>query len=161
MVQPPPTGDVRSVAADVLAEIAPDELPQLDGALADLARDPDRLPGPGEDELGFGGVIFGVTTAAIVAWMVEQALGFAAGLVLETATKPLRSRLVRLLLRIPLVRRLRRARPLATAPPRPLTAEELTKVRAATLESAVAAGVAASTATLLADAIVGRLATSP
>ena len=160
MGQPAPTGDVRSIAADVLAQIAPDDLPQLDAAMVEVARDPDRVPRPRDEELGFGGAIFGVSMAVVVPWLVDQALGFAAGLVLESATKPVRSRLAKLLLRIPLLRRFRR-RPLATAPPRPLTRAELAKVKAATLESAAAAGVAPDTATLIADAIVGRLATEP
>ena len=158
---PQPPNDVRSIAADVLAEVAPEELPQLDAALAELERDPDRVVRPRDDELGFGEVIFGATTALVVTWMVEQVLGFAAGLVLETATKPLRSRLVRFLLRIPPIRRFRRRRPLATAPPRPLTPQELATVKAATLESAATAGVAPNVAALLADAIIGRLATQP
>ena len=140
MGQPAPTGDpVRSVAADVLAQVAPEDLPQLDAALTELARDPDRVPKPRDEELGFGGAIFGVSIAVVVPWLVDQALGFAAGLVLESATKPVRSRLAKLLLRIPLLRRFRR-RPLASAPPRPLTREELAKVKAATLQSAAAAG---------------------
>lgn len=160
MGQPAPAGDVRTIAADVLAEVAPDELPQLEAGLAEVARDPDGVPRPRDEELGFGGAVFGVSMAVIVPWLVDQALGFAAGLVLESATKPVRSRLATLLLRIPLLRRLRR-RPLATAPPRPLTPDELATVKAATLQSAAAAGVAPDTATLLADAIVGRLAAAP
>lgn len=161
MGQPAPMGDVRSLAADVLAQVAPGELPQLNAALAELARDPDHIPKFHDEELGFGEVLFAVSDAPMTVWLVQQALGFATGLVLETATKPVWSRLVKLLRRIPLPRRFRRPRPLATRPSRPLTGAELAQVKAATLDRATAAGVSAETAELLADAIVGSLAIQP
>ena len=160
MGQPAPTGDVRSIAADVLAQIAPDDLPQLDAAMVEVARDPDRVPRPRDEELGFGGAIFGVSMAVVVpGWSTRRWVSRPAWCWSRPPSRCGRG--------WPSCCSGSRcsagsaARPLATAPPRPLTRAELAKVKAATLESAAAAGVAPDTATLLADAIVGRLATEP
>jgi len=166
-----PSRALIELARPAVAVAAPEELPLLESTVDALtARRGWRRhrASRSEDMLGFGwdGAVPVVTVAAVGA--AQAALAFLAGqaveVVREEASGALRERL-RGALRA-LVRRLRR-RPDEAPPPAaragegaaPLTAGQLREVRRVALDRALGAGLDRDRAELVADAIVGRLAT--
>ena len=144
---------VRDVVGDVIAEVAPEELPLV----TELARFDDavvvrRLRGRGRRRKALG---FGLDEVAVlatpVAWLVlDQAAQRIAGYAVDGAAKGVRAALRRVFRR--------RAAPV-TVPP--LTREQLGQVRRLVAEMAVQRGLGEKRASVIADAVVARLALAP
>ncbi|WP_428965491.1 hypothetical protein [Micromonospora fluostatini] len=144
---------VRDVVRDVVAKVAPQELPLVDGL---AAYDDDTVirrlgrAGPRREPLGFGwGEVVGLLTPVV--WLVlDQVAQRLTGAAVDEATDRGRG----------LLRRLVRARRApATIPP--LTADQLPEVRQEVCDLLVRRGVAAPTATEIADAVLRRLDPDP
>jgi hypothetical protein len=141
---------VRDVVRAVVAEVAPEELPVVDGLAAfDDARVVRRLMREGErrEPLGFGlGEL--AALAAPVMWLVLDETGRRlAGAAADEAAKGAKG----------LLRKVFRRRSEAVTIP-PLTREQLGEVHQRVLEVAVRRGLPEKRAMVIADAVVARLA---
>lgn len=140
----------RDVVKEVVAAVAPHELPLLEG-LDDLD-DEDVAAvltgrGRGRDPIRFGVTEASVLLAPVVWIVVSEFVKRGTGIVADGAFARLRA----------LLRRLRNRAPKATPVPR-LTPEQLSSVRHRTVEQASEAGIDERTAKQLADAVVSVLA---
>ncbi|MFF1497376.1 hypothetical protein [Streptomyces sp. NPDC058304] len=140
---------MRDVVRDVVAEVAPEELP-LVAALAgfDDATVVRRLSGRGRrrETLGFGlGEVAALVTPVV--WLVvDQTAQRVVSAGVDSAASGARSAMRRLL---------RRPTEAVTVPP--LNREQLAEVRKAVLETAVQRGLGEEHASMIADAVVARL----
>jgi hypothetical protein len=144
---------VRDVVRDVVAEVAPAELPLVDG----LAFDDDETvvrrlsrTGPRREPLGFGwGEVVGLVTPVV--WLVlDQVAQRLAGAAVDGTTRGTRGLLRRFV---------RRNRAPAAIPK--LTGDQLAELRREVLEQAIRRGLDAGTAIDLADTLVRRLGPDP
>jgi hypothetical protein len=144
---------VRDVVSDVVAEVAPQELPLV----AELARLDDaevvrQLRGRRRRRKALG---FGLDEVAAlatpVAWLaLDQVAQRIAGYAVDGAARGIRAALRRVF---------RRHATPATIPP--LTREQLGQVRRLVAEMAVQRGLGEKRASVIADAVVARLALAP
>ncbi|MBZ4015404.1 hypothetical protein CCS38_06525 [Streptomyces purpurogeneiscleroticus] len=140
---------MRDVVREVVADIAPEELPLVDGlALLDdtvAVRRLSRRRGPREP-LGFGlGEVFTLVTPVV--WLVlDQMANRAVGTAVDGMVEGAKT-LWRKALR-------RQSAPVAVPP---LSREQLAEVRQRVLETAAQRGLPEERATAIADAVVARL----
>jgi hypothetical protein len=158
MAAPPADPELTvELARSAVAEIAPEELPLFAATSAAYRRDPGAIDGArGRDEvLGFG-----AETAAALAPVALSVAGavveFVAGQVMEAVKGEAAGAIQRAVKRL---FRLGGDEDEQADPPPRLSAEQLQQVRAVALERAKALQLPARKAELLADALVGRLAT--
>jgi hypothetical protein len=141
---------VRDVVRDVVAEVAPQELPLVDGlAVYDDDTVLRRLSrtGPRREPLGFGWGEFVVLITPVVWLVLDQVAQRFAGAAVDGATKGAKGLMRRLV---------RSSRAPATIPP--LTADQLAEVRQDIFDALVAQrGLDAETAADITDKVVRRL----
>lgn len=141
---------LADVVRDVVAEVAPDELPLVEGLdRLDADRAVQRLARRSRprEPLGFG---FG-EIAELVTPVVWIAVDETVRRAVDGTTVGMPARVRRVLRRV-----LRRTAPARTVPP--LTREQLTEVRQAVLDLGVRNGLRSERAAALADRVVARLA---
>ncbi|MER0484605.1 hypothetical protein ABR737_40840 [Streptomyces sp. Edi2] len=140
---------VRDVVRDVVAEVAPEELPLVAGlAEFDDATAVQRLGGRGgrRELLGFG--LDDAALVTPVVWLtVHQAVQRIVGAAVGSAASAARSALRKLF---------HRRTEAVTVPP--LTREQLAEVRESVLEMASQQGLGKERASTIADALMARLA---
>ncbi|SHF56571.1 hypothetical protein [Streptoalloteichus hindustanus] len=139
---------VADVVRDVVARVAPEEIPIVDGldALgADTAARHWAKAGARREPLGFGLGDAVVVVTPIVWWAVEHV----AGRLAESATDGVVSRARRLF---------RRRKAIPRVVDLPLTPEQLAEVRRKALEAGARQGLPPERSEEIADAIVARLA---
>ncbi len=141
---------VRDVVRDVVAKVAREELPLVEGLAgfddATVVRRLGRRGGRREP-LGFGlGEVVALVTPVV--WLVvDQAAKKAAGSAVDGAAKGTKAALRKIF---------RRKAPAVAVPP--LTREQLGEVRRRVLETAAQRGLSQERAMVIADAVVARLA---
>ncbi|MFE0250515.1 hypothetical protein [Streptomyces sp. NPDC059010] len=141
---------MRDIVRDVVADVAVDELPLVDGLFRfDDATVVRRLSGRGRrrEPLGFGWGEVMVLVTPVVWLTVDQAARRAADVIVEGSAQRTTAAL----------RRVFRRRPAPVAVP-PLTREQLAQVREQVLEAAGERGISERRAKEIADAVVARLA---
>jgi hypothetical protein len=136
---------------ELLGRVAPSELPLLDETVDAFLTRPSRPRAARDEPLGFGGPELAVVTHAAL-WATFQALAFARDIAKKAAQEEGASRLRRALAR---VRRTPQQQADLT-----LTSDQLRAVRRTTHDTATEAGLPERDASLLADAVVGRLVAS-
>ncbi|MFJ9033174.1 hypothetical protein ACIRQP_32590 [Streptomyces sp. NPDC102274] len=141
---------VRDLVREVIADLAPDELPLLDGLFnLDDATAIRRLTGRGQrrEPLGFGMGEIAVLITPVVWLTLDQAARRIADAALDSASRESTA----------LLRRLFRRRQAPVTMP-PLTREQLVEVRRLVLETAERRGLPAERASEVADGVVAGLA---
>jgi hypothetical protein len=166
--QDPQAGLTAELARDMLAELAPHELPLFQPISQAYFDDPDRVAaGSDRDEmLGFGAAGAEVLLTPALLAVVSQVVAFLLDQVKENASKEgatLAGEWVRWVFG--------RARPPAASAvagaaaaaslPAGLTASQITRVRELVVKRATELKVAPAKAELLADAVAGKLAVAP
>ena len=138
---------------DVVAEVAPEELPVVDGLAGfDDATVVRRLRRGGNrrEPLGFGLGEIAVMVAPVVWIVVDQIAQKVAGTAVDGAAKGMKA----------LLRKVFRKGSARVVIP-PLTAEQLAEVRQKVFEAALQRGMSEERAQAVADAVVTRLALGP
>ncbi|MFF8477148.1 hypothetical protein [Streptomyces sp. NPDC015414] len=146
---PPEGRPVRDLVREVVVELAPDELPLLEGLLAlDDAAAVRRLEGRGQrrEPLGFGMGEIAVLVTPVVWLALDQAARRIGDIAMQRASRESAGVLRRLL---------NRSRPPVVVPP--LTRAQLAEVRRLVLETAEQRGLAATQASEVANAVVAGL----
>jgi hypothetical protein len=153
---------VAQLARSALAQAAPEELPLFRATSEAYFEDPESLgrTGSGDDMLGFGVDAALVLMTPVALTVARDVLNFVVAQVRVQADEHGKEAFDRLADR--LLRRGESAARPATAEPGPpeLTDEQLEQVRALALEKAVQLKLAPDKAELLADSLVGSLATA-
>jgi hypothetical protein len=145
---------VASLARDVLAEAAPEELPGFDAHAADY------LAGRRPADAGIGdGVGFGVEVVALLAPFAVAAARVALQVVVE-AVKEAATAEARTAVGAWLHRLLHRDVETAGGEAEPLSADVLARVQAATRDVCLQMGADPDDAALVSEAVTGRLATT-
>ena len=155
---------VAEVARDLVAKTAPHELPLFRATSEEYFKDPERALSPPEakdETLGFGVGIALAMITPVALEVVKSVIAFVSAEVGKTAkeeSEPLIRNAVRRLFR-------RGKDPAEASGPQPATIglneEQLAEVRRVALEKAEQLKLAKDKAELLADALVGELATGP
>ncbi|WP_208605837.1 hypothetical protein [Streptomyces albus] len=140
---------VRDLVREVITELAPEELPLLEGVLElDDAAAVRRLSGHGQrrEPLGFGVGEIAVLVTPVVWLALDQAARRIGDIALERASRASAGALRRLF---------RRSPPPVVVPP--LTREQLAEVKRLVLETAEQRGLAAPQASEIANTVVAGL----
>ncbi len=154
--------DVAVLAREVVAEVAPQELPLFTAISRVYARDPERAvkANDSKDEmLGFGVLAAAPLLTPIVIAVAEFVLRFVGSELLRAAKNEgsgvIDSALHSLAVKV--------TGPAKTSPPTParLTPQQRSEIRAVAVQRALALRLAAPKAEQLADSLVATLATAP
>jgi hypothetical protein len=154
---------VAEVARDQVEQIAPQEAPIFPLLSEAYFQDPDKmLEAQGKDEmLGFGLEVGAVLLTPVVMTVTREVVEFLAGVVMtsvQTQSSGLINEFVKKMFKK--FRREEEAKGEKLLPP-PLTREQIVRVREIALEKARQLQLPSNQAGLLADSLVGSLATTP